>query len=52
MLATAWRRRFPSSSESVALYTAGRFKSPFHDFLRRAAHTAGERRFEQLLPVT
>jgi hypothetical protein len=28
-----------------------RFQSPFDDFLGRAAHTAGERRFEQLPPV-
>src|ERR1035437_1085461 len=34
-----------------ACHTAGRFKSPFDDFLRRQAHTAGERRFQQFLPV-
>ena len=34
-----------------SLHTAGRFQSPFDDFLRRPAHTAGERRFEQFLPV-
>jgi hypothetical protein len=28
-----------------------RFQRPFDDFLRRSAHTASERRFEQLLPV-
>jgi hypothetical protein len=28
-----------------------RFQSPFDGFLRRTAYTAGERRFEQLLPV-
>ena len=32
-------------------HTAGRFKSPFDDFLRRPAHTAGECRFKQFLPV-
>jgi hypothetical protein len=32
-------------------HATGRFKSPFDDFLGRAAHTSGERRFQQLLPV-
>ena len=31
--------------------TGGCFQSPFDDFLRRPAHTAGKRRFAQLLPV-
>jgi hypothetical protein len=31
--------------------TGSRFKSPFDDFLRRAAHTSGERGFEQLPAV-
>ena len=29
----------------------GHFQSPFDDLLRRTAHTAGKRRFQQLLPV-
>ena len=32
-------------------HTAGRFQSPFDDFLGRAAYTAGERRLEQFLAV-
>ncbi len=31
--------------------TGRRFESPFDDFLGRAAHTSGERGFEQLLAV-
>jgi hypothetical protein len=31
--------------------TGCHFESPFDDFLRRAAHTTGERGFEQLLAV-
>ena len=34
-----------------ARHTAGHFQSPFDDFLWRATHTEGERRFKQFLPV-
>ena len=34
-----------------ARHGAGRFKSPFDDFLRRPAHTACERSFKQFLAV-
>ena len=42
---------FPLFIGKRGRHTAGRFKSPFDDFLRRAAHTTGERRFQQSLPV-
>ena len=32
--------------------TGSRFESPFDEFLRRTAHTAGERGFDQLLAVS
>jgi hypothetical protein len=43
---------FPFFIGNHSRTTGCRFESPFHDFLGRAAHTAGERGFEQLLTVS